>query len=170
MASDAAVARRPFKLFDRARNLKKEVSARSLRDLVARGCKKLGRSGDHEVILRLEDGVEVTNKHPFDLFPDNTVFHIFFVKSRDKYKSCLSMSSSRNNPGTKDIGSESRKQESSCFKIPAVPPRTRRVEERRSGNPLHAADMKRWQEEIDSGFGRLLELTSRLNKSIKTPE
>lgn len=62
------------------------VVAKSLQDLLQRGCKKLGVVNVDECRLYLEDGTEVEDQEYFQTLPPQTVFVI--VKEDETWDGC----------------------------------------------------------------------------------
>ena len=65
--------KRPFKVTDRLRQIRKGIVAKSLKDLTKKAMDKLGYDDRQEVYLVLEeDGTEVDDEEYFQSLPDNT--------------------------------------------------------------------------------------------------
>jgi len=76
--------RRPYKVLDRSRSLKKGVMAGSLAELLERAGAKLGYTVDHSQLLAVleEDGTEVEEDDYFQTLPDNTTLMLLYAGER----------------------------------------------------------------------------------------
>jgi len=76
-------SRKPYKVMDRTRSVKKGVMAASLEEFVGRGKEKLGYSTNTEVYAVLEeDGTEVDEDDYFQTLPNNTTLMLLYVGER----------------------------------------------------------------------------------------
>jgi len=72
--------RKPYKIIDRSREVKKGVVADSLEELIERGKEKLNYPLDKAVYVVLEeDGTEVDEEEYFHTLPENTLFMLLYV-------------------------------------------------------------------------------------------
>ena len=72
--------RKPYKIVDRSREMKKGVMAESLDELVERGKEKLNYPMDKQVYVVLEeDGTEVDEEEYFQTLPENTLLMLLHV-------------------------------------------------------------------------------------------
>ena len=75
--------RKPYKLIDRKREVKKGVMAESLEELTCRGKAKLNYAIDKKVYVVLEeDGTEVDEEEYFQTLPTNTLLMLLYVGDR----------------------------------------------------------------------------------------
>ena len=75
--------RKPYKVMDRTRSVKKGVMAASLEEFVGRGKEKLGYSTNTEVYAVLEeDGTEVDEDDYFQTLSNNTILMLLYVGER----------------------------------------------------------------------------------------
>eukprot|EP00091_Calanus_sinicus_P020266 TRINITY_DN5441_c0_g1_i2.p1 TRINITY_DN5441_c0_g1~~TRINITY_DN5441_c0_g1_i2.p1 ORF type:complete len:142 (-),score=41.84 TRINITY_DN5441_c0_g1_i2:71-496(-) len=73
MVAKQEVVKRPFKVTDRLRQIRKGIVAKSLKDLIRKALDKLNYADGCEVYLVLEeDGTEVDDEEYFQSLPDNT--------------------------------------------------------------------------------------------------
>ena len=76
-------SRKPYKVLDRTRSIKKGVMAANLEELVGRGKEKLGYTANTEVYAVLEeDGTEVDEDDYFQTLPNNTTLMLLYVGDR----------------------------------------------------------------------------------------
>eukprot|EP00090_Calanus_glacialis_P047076 TRINITY_DN9547_c0_g1_i1.p1 TRINITY_DN9547_c0_g1~~TRINITY_DN9547_c0_g1_i1.p1 ORF type:complete len:211 (-),score=97.42 TRINITY_DN9547_c0_g1_i1:453-1085(-) len=76
-------SRKPYKVLDRTRSVKKGVMAANLEELLGRGKEKLGYSTNTEVYAVLEeDGTEVDEDDYFQTLPNNTTLMLLYVGDR----------------------------------------------------------------------------------------
>jgi len=76
--------RKPYKIMDRSREVKKGVMAETLAELIERGKEKLNYPSDKSVYVVLdEDGTEVDEEEYFQTLPENTV--LILLHSGDKW-------------------------------------------------------------------------------------
>jgi len=76
-------SRKPYKVMDRTRSVKKGVMAASLEEFVGRGKEKLGYSTNTEVYAVLEeDGTEVDEDDYFQTLLNNTTLMLLYVGDR----------------------------------------------------------------------------------------
>ena len=79
--------KRPFKITDRLRQLRKGIVAKSLKDLIEKSIDKLGYDEKKAVYVVLEDdGTEVDDEEYFQSLPDNTslmLLHLHDIWSPD---------------------------------------------------------------------------------------
>ena len=67
------MVKRPYKVTDRLRQIRKGIVAKSLIDLRQKAMEKFGYAEDQEVYLVLEeDGTELDDEEYFQSLPDNT--------------------------------------------------------------------------------------------------
>ena len=75
--------RRPFKVLDRMRTVKKGIMAGSLEELVRTGVEKLKYPAEQEIVVVLEeDGTEVDEDDYFQTLDDNTELMILYRGDR----------------------------------------------------------------------------------------
>ena len=75
--------RRPFKVLDRMRTVKKGIMAESLEELVRTGVEKLKYPAEQEIVVVLEeDGTEVDEDDYFQTLDDNTELMILYRGDR----------------------------------------------------------------------------------------
>ena len=68
------MVKRPFKVTDRLRQIRKGIVAKSLKDLMKKSVEKLGYDPRQEVYLVLEeDGTEIDDEEYFQSLADNTL-------------------------------------------------------------------------------------------------
>jgi len=76
-------SRKPYKVLDRTRSVKKGVMAATLEELVGRGKEKLGYSDNTDVYAVLEeDGTEVDEDDYFQTLSNNTTLMLLYVGDR----------------------------------------------------------------------------------------
>nr|XP_018901975.1 PREDICTED: uncharacterized protein LOC109033707 [Bemisia tabaci] len=84
MAREDLRGRRPFKIWDCLRNVRKSLVVNTLKDLEIRGKEKLGVPANEAVRLVLEaDGTQVEDGEYFRTLPDNTV--ILFLRAGERW-------------------------------------------------------------------------------------
>lgn len=67
------MVKRPYKVTDRLRQIRKGIVAKSLKDLREKAMEKFGYADDQEVYLVLEeDGTELDDEEYFQSLPDNS--------------------------------------------------------------------------------------------------
>lgn len=77
------LTRKPYKLMDRTRTIKKGVTASSLEELIRIGRHKLGYKLKQNVYLVLEeDGTEIDEDDYFQTIPENTTMMLLFTDDR----------------------------------------------------------------------------------------
>jgi len=77
------VTRKPYKLMDRTRTIKKGVTASSLDELLGLARQKLGYKPKQDVYLVLEeDGTEIDENDYFQTLPENTTLMLLFTEDR----------------------------------------------------------------------------------------
>ena len=75
--------RKPYKVMDRTRSVKKGVMASSLEDFTISSKRKLAYSGDREVSVVLEeDGTEVDDNDYFQTLEPNTCLMLLYAGER----------------------------------------------------------------------------------------
>jgi len=83
MTSTGGQSRKPFKVMDRRRVMKKGIMASSMAELVEKGKHKLGYPVDKSLQLVLEeDGTEVEDEDYFSTLPPNTTLMLLFSEDR----------------------------------------------------------------------------------------
>lgn len=77
------ITRKPYKLMDRTRTIKKGVTASCLEELIGLGRQKLGYKPKQDVYLVLEeDGTEIDENDYFQTLPENTTLMLLFTEDR----------------------------------------------------------------------------------------
>ncbi|BFZ22898.1 hypothetical protein BsWGS_25937 [Bradybaena similaris] len=75
----------PYKVWNYDRSLKKSVTARTLKELIEKGCSKLGLDPTRPIdVVQEEDGVRVTNEGYFSCLPGFTTF--LFLQNDEQWR------------------------------------------------------------------------------------